>query len=353
MFPKLARILLCTFLFSSLSQAEVSTKQQSLVYKWLCAQDKDQRRKAHQFLSQLSESERPLQERLLKKARAYHAEAFEAKLENTYNSLRPFAEKHKDWVYQCNQALELGMKDLAYDSSDLKKLAQRQKKASRTYRELQKLSQTGIKTLKKLEPSGKRVLELDMEITMLGDDDEAAFEISLGDVYDDIPFGDHVRELQTEVQRFLSQQENFLRVDAYNSKAADWPTSPQRDFAKIINTMRVELGLSPLFLQKELCQGSINHSAEMAKLGYFAHESPTPANSSPSKRAKNADYAGSWQGENIYKGSSSPTAAYDAWWKSDGHRKIMLMNGPNHLGIGLVKAHWTLSMGKGKVPSET
>ena len=345
--------LLCAnILAEEANSASFGPKQQRQVYTWLCSKDADTRRRAHQYLGQLSDNDSRAHKNLLKKAREHHATPLENLLERTYQDLQPFAEAQRDWAYECKQALKLGGKNLNYDTSDLKKLDQLLKKASRTYSELQKQSLTATQHWKALESPGKILLELNVELMMLEGDEEGAFDLSLSDVYDDLPFGDNVIDLIQQAKGLVAQRQKFLQVEAYNNDQAKWPTSPQRNFAKIINGMRIELGLSPLFLQKELSQASINHSAEMAMLGYFAHQSPTPANASPAKRAKNAKYPGRWQGENIYMGSNSPKAAYVAWWKSDGHRKIMLMNGPNHLGIGLVKAHWTLSMGKDESPSK-
>ena len=349
----LCLVLLCPDILAEEAPSSFGSKQQSQAYRWLCSKDSNTRRRAHQSLGQLSENDGAIHKRLLKKAHQHHATPLENALERVYQNLQPFAEARRNWNYECTKALKLGRKNLDYDTNDLKKLDQLLKKVARTYRELQRQAQAASNSRKALEPAGKVLLELDMELAMLVGDEEDAFDLSLIEVYEDLPFGDNVIDLIKQAESLIAQHQQFVQIDAYNNEASKWPTSPQRGFAKIINEMRIELGLSPLYLQKELTQGSIHHSAEMAKLGYFAHQSPTPANASPAKRAKNASYAGSWQGENIYKGSSSPMAAYVAWWKSDGHRKIMLMDCPNHLGIGLVKAHWTLSMGKGKAPNST
>lgn len=345
--------ILCPDVFAEESSStQIGSKQQRQIYRWLCSEDSDTRRRAHQFLSQLSENDSSVHKRLLNKARLHHATPLENALERTYKELQPFAEARRNWTYERKQALTLGRKNLDYDTSDLKKLDQLLHEASRTYRQLQAQALAATNVWKALEPHGKILLELDIELAILKSDEEEAFKLSLGDVFEEFPFGDNAIHLIKQAKSLVAQRQQSAQVDSYNNDSAKWPTSSQRGFAKIINEMRIELGLSPLYLQKELSLASINHCAEMAKLGYFAHQSPTPANASPSKRAKNAMYSGRWQGENIYKGSSSPMAAYVAWWKSDGHRKVMIANGPNHLGIGLVKAHWTLSLGAGRSPSK-
>ena len=50
--------------------------------------------------------------------------------------------------------------------------------------------------------------------------------------------------------------------------------------------------------------------------------------------------------ENIFKGSSVYTSAYNGWFASDGHRFIMFARGPNLIGLGPVGNHWTLMTGR-------
>ena len=84
----------------------------------------------------------------------------------------------------------------------------------------------------------------------------------------------------------------------------------------------------------------------MVRLGFFAHESPVPDKKTPWDRARLAGFEGRGTGENIFMGSTSPQAAYDAWFASDGHRFIMMANGPTLLGVGIAGNHWTMMTGK-------
>jgi uncharacterized protein YkwD len=57
-----------------------------------------------------------------------------------------------------------------------------------------------------------------------------------------------------------------------------------------------------------------------------------------------AGFEGSGASENIFAGSTSPNAAYDAWFASDGHRFNMFGNA-NTLGVGVSGSHWTMMGG--------
>ena len=319
----------------------------------LLSMDRDTRRQAHQALSQLGEQDRLVHQALLKKARTQHASKFQEAIENIYRTSKEFSERHRDWLRQCEATLELGNQDLANDASSLRKLSQLQTAAARSHRQLPRLAQTLSAPLASIEALGKIILELDMEMALLEGEDERAFELSLEEIYESVPYGDHVSAIQERLSSIHAITAMEIGVGEFNASIAKWPSDPQRAFAKTLNTMRSQLGLTPLYLQRELCQASIAHSAEMHRLGYFAHTSPVPTNANPALRAFNAKYEGRWQGENIYMGSNSAQAAYDAWWKSDEHRKIMLMKRPNHLGIGLANAHWTMTMGLGEQPHPT
>ncbi len=133
-------------------------------------------------------------------------------------------------------------------------------------------------------------------------------------------------------------------------KEATWPSDAQRVFAAVLNENRAILGLSALTLNSPLCQACLDHSQEMSALGYFSHDSPTPGRRTPAARATAAGYRGHVQGENLYMGSGSTQAAYEAWWRSDGHRKTMFAEGPTELGVAHYKQHWTLMMGRARTP---
>jgi len=125
-----------------------------------------------------------------------------------------------------------------------------------------------------------------------------------------------------------------------------WATAPMKDFAALINRQRGIMGLNPLRLEEKLSAAARGHSEDMARLGFFAHDSPVPDKTTPWDRARLAGFNGHGTGENIFMGASGFEAAYQAWFASDGHRFIMFGSGCNVLGVGLAGVHWTMMTGQ-------
>ncbi|WP_215145569.1 CAP domain-containing protein [Exiguobacterium qingdaonense] len=98
------------------------------------------------------------------------------------------------------------------------------------------------------------------------------------------------------------------------------------------NVERKAVGLSLLDASSEANRVAQVRADEMARTGQFSHtlkENGTPGDTLD---AYGVSYRG-W-GENIYKGSSDPVRAVDAWMNSSGHRANILKAHYTHLGIG-------------------
>lgn len=153
-----------------------------------------------------------------------------------------------------------------------------------------------------------------------------------------------------EVEPFLSLRE-FHRLVSTAHASAKWAKSDQVQYAQILNSRRVVLRLRPFLLADKLSEACFQHSEEMVKLKYFAHESPVPENKTPWDRVKNAKFEGNGGGECIYSGGSAAQAAHTGWWYSDGHR-LILYGGGNAQGIARFGGGmWTFMSGTyGKFP---
>lgn len=130
-----------------------------------------------------------------------------------------------------------------------------------------------------------------------------------------------------------------------DNDGCDWANGPQKEFTHHLNEFRSLFALTPLRLEEKLADAAVGHSRDMASMGFFAHESPIPEKKSPGDRARLAGFKHRWSGENIFMGSTSAVAAYNAWFGSDGHRFIMFAKGPNLIGIGPHGKHWTMMTG--------
>ena len=153
--------------------------------------------------------------------------------------------------------------------------------------------------------------------------------------------------LKTKEEIDLVRKEVAL-LDSTNRRNAEshWAKENQKDFARVLNSERTLFGISPLLLEERLSLACVGHSVDMANLGFFAHESPVKDKKTPWDRARLAKFQHRAMGENIFMGSSSHQAAYDAWFASDGHRFIMYGKGANLLGAGPHGRHWTMMTGR-------
>lgn len=156
----------------------------------------------------------------------------------------------------------------------------------------------------------------------------------------------HLKKLRS----CFKQDRDFLAsheaANEANDDLGNWANGTMKEFARTLNRERLLLGLPPLLMDEKLSDAAKGHSADMAGLGFFAHESPVPGKKTPWDRARKAGFEGRGSGENIYMGSPAAQAAYDAWFASDGHRFIMHASGPNTLGVGISGRHWTMMTGK-------
>ena len=110
---------------------------------------------------------------------------------------------------------------------------------------------------------------------------------------------------------------------------------------RAINEVRAEHGAPPLRASAQLAVAAAQHTREMLRQGYFAHES---ANGDPFWKRVQASYRQTgyayWSaGENLVWASPSLSAeqAVDLWLRSPHHRRTLL--DPKWRDIGLSAAH--------------
>lgn len=100
----------------------------------------------------------------------------------------------------------------------------------------------------------------------------------------------------------------------------------------LINQERQSRGMGMLSPQSQLTTAARNHSADMACNDFFSHTGSD--GSLPWDRISAQGYSYSAVAENIFAGSSSAQAAFDAWMNSPGHRDNMLNASYTEIGIG-------------------
>ncbi len=152
-----------------------------------------------------------------------------------------------------------------------------------------------------------------------------------------------IEQFVTEVAPFIELREYARLVGAAHAQMK-WAKSEAVVYAELLNARRVIAGLQPLLLAEKLTAACAQHSEEMVKLKYFAHESPVAANKTPWDRVSNARFDGTGGGECIYAGNGTPQAAQTGWWYSDGHR-LILYSEAQAQGIAKFGTTWTFLTG--------
>ncbi len=119
------------------------------------------------------------------------------------------------------------------------------------------------------------------------------------------------------------------------SAAAD-----ERRVFDLINQARRAHGYAPLVWDAEAARMARQHSADMARLNYLAHEGPDGRNLPARARAQGLTGWGA-VAENIAynQGFDDPAAfAVERWLKSEKHRENIMRAGFTHTGLGVARS---------------
>jgi len=157
-------------------------------------------------------------------------------------------------------------------------------------------------------------------------------------------FAEHLlREEDLAVRMAGPIDDKARQVLAYNTTQEQQMDPAEARCTLELNLMRILLGLNALAFDKQLLAASRDHSTDMEKHNFFAHESPVAGKKTPWDRAKNFGTSGS--GENIFMGSEDGHQAHMAWFHSPGHFKNQLGAGHKRVGVGRHNRHWTQLFG--------
>ncbi|HOM18617.1 MAG TPA: CAP domain-containing protein, partial [Thermoguttaceae bacterium] len=120
---------------------------------------------------------------------------------------------------------------------------------------------------------------------------------------------------------------------AMNSRLASQLDPEEARAVLALNLTRNLLGLSAVLIDLKLCEAARDHSQDMQKHNFFAHESPVPGKKTPWDRAKRFGTTAS--AENIAAGYQDGRAVNLGWFHSPGHHRNML---GNHRRVGMGRA---------------
>lgn len=122
-----------------------------------------------------------------------------------------------------------------------------------------------------------------------------------------------------------------------------------RDIARWTNVERLGHGVRPLIWSPRLARAARAHSEEMARLGYFSHDSPRPGRRTVLQRVRLAGVRSRpiFVGENIGRSTPWPHQArrfVQSWMDSPAHRSNLLRPNYRYLGIGVASAgRWIIA----------
>lgn len=100
---------------------------------------------------------------------------------------------------------------------------------------------------------------------------------------------------------------------------------------RLVNAARAREGLPALRVDERLRSAAREHSRDMARRKFCAHENPDGLTPADRMRAQNYPAPG---GENVARGQESPRSVMDAWLKSPGHRANLLSADFRAIGVG-------------------
>ncbi len=101
---------------------------------------------------------------------------------------------------------------------------------------------------------------------------------------------------------------------------------------KLVNAERKKAGVPLLTLSTDVSSVAQVKSSDMAKNGYFDHNSPTYGSPFSMLTSFGVSYRSA--GENIAKGQQSASAVMKAWMNSSGHKANILSKNFTQLGVG-------------------
>jgi uncharacterized protein YkwD len=124
------------------------------------------------------------------------------------------------------------------------------------------------------------------------------------------------------------------RRDVSPASVSTNPAAPvQQQVLSLVNQNRRRGGCGDLSLDRRLILAAYGHAADMARRGYFAHESPN--GDGAGDRVSETGYEWRRYGENIARGPDSAYEVVDGWMHSPEHRENIMDCQLHEMGIGL------------------
>lgn len=134
--------------------------------------------------------------------------------------------------------------------------------------------------------------------------------------------------------------ENYMRA-MINDTSKKKIAAHERLMIDITNVSRAQNGLPLLKANAALANVARDHSVDMNKNNYFAHQNLSDL--SAGNRIKNGGISYKFWGENISKGYSTIFHSHNGLMNSEGHRKNILNSKFDQVGIGIHYRYYTIN----------
>ena len=116
-------------------------------------------------------------------------------------------------------------------------------------------------------------------------------------------------------------------------------TKGEQDEFKLTNDYRLMMGRHAVRMHDRLTAAARGHCEDMARLGFFAHESPVEGKRTPGQRIRAAGVRPIGTSENIAR-AGGPAGAHNGWTHSSGHHRNLLSAEWRYLGVGNSGSFW-------------
>ncbi|WP_019549113.1 CAP domain-containing protein [Streptomyces sulphureus] len=115
-----------------------------------------------------------------------------------------------------------------------------------------------------------------------------------------------------------------------SAQTSDAQTAAETEVLQLVNQERAKAGCKPVTADTRLGALADDFSADMAKRGYFSHNSPDGQTPWDRADARGIDNLG---GENIARGQANAQSVMDSWMNSPGHKANILNCDYRTLGV--------------------
>lgn len=127
---------------------------------------------------------------------------------------------------------------------------------------------------------------------------------------------------------------SILVIFSYTHLALASEITPE-NIIRLTNQKRIENNVTPLSVSPLLTKAAINKAHDMATRGYWSHT--TPEGEPFWAFANKQGYDWKYLGENLAADFDTAEAATNAWLKSPPHRKNILNQNYQEIGVGVSK----------------